>query len=282
MSEIIEGIKKRFEAINEKFFSFSNKNKLTKIFSQHPQGIEVCKGIEIEYSLYHELKNIEEDILNRLSDISKELMKDLGLHFNIIFGPFVEDNYVNNTIKICENYKYDPSNYDYNYFYIQINPKLFSNRINDGKNIYRKIKLSIIEVSLKYLDYLYGNSNEVDEMILSNILCLYLEDVNNLSYFSNYREELLISLRNKEFGYEASAAYFLIKTNVENMGLKRAFRDDYIKKESRRLFCSLLSCCTNRAILYHELIADINKAIVKKNIRDMIFTNEENNYDITF
>ena len=240
-------------------------NRVRRLFSKsvHSHSIDVGNKVEVEYMLYHQLdKKVRDYVVDEVLKITKEL----GCPFKIVLGEFLGNNDVHDKALLFEDVKYNPKDFDKDYFYIQI-----SYNSNEDSYLLREIKREIMKAALLYIDYLYNDEQEtITNLIFSNIAPLFKDDVNNASYVYKDRDFVRKIVMDSGLSKRAGASYSLIKINIEKLTCKEVL-DDYelteeMIKEMKILFLELFSLLRNTTDLYKEWMNDINRIIFRKQI----------------
>lgn len=128
-----------------------------------------------------------------------------------------------------------------------------------------------MKAALLYIDYLYNDNQETSfELLFSNIIPLFKDDVNNASYIYKNRDYIRKIIMRGEFSERADASYSLIKINIEKLSCEEVLNDyeltEELFKEMRVLFLELFSLLRDTTDLYKEWINDVNRTIFRKQI----------------
>ena len=238
-------------------------NRVRRLFSKsvHSHSVDVGNKVEIEYMLYHQLnKKIRDYVVDEVLKITKEL----GCPFKIVLGEFLGNNDVHDKVLLFEDIKYNPKDFEKDYFYIQISYR-------ENSYLLRELRREIMKAALLYIDYLYNDEQEtITSLIFSNIAPLFKDDVNNASYVYKNRDDIKKIVMDSGPSKRACASYSLIKINIEKLSCKEVL-DDYelteeMLKEMKILFLELFSFLRDTTDLYKEWMNDINRTIFRKQI----------------
>lgn len=240
-------------------------NRVRRLFSNsvHSHSTDVGNKVEIEYMLYHQLnKKVRDYIVDEVLKMTKEL----GCPFKIVLGEFLGNNDVHDKALLFEDIKYNPKDFEKDYFYIQI-----SYNSSEDSYLLREIRREIMKAALLYIDYLYNDEQEtIANLIFSNIAPLFKDDVNNVSYVYKDRDYIKKLVMDSGLSKRAGASYSLIRINIEKLTCKEVL-DDYelteeMLKEMKTLFLELFSLLRNTTDLYKEWMNDINRTIFRKQL----------------
>ena len=238
-------------------------NRVRRLFSKsvHSHSIDVGNKVEVEYMLYHQLdKKVRDYVVDEVLKITKEL----GCPFKIVLGEFLGNNDVHDKALLFEDIKYNPKDFEKDYFYIQISYR-------ENSYLLRELRREIMKAALLYIDYLYNDEQEtIANLIFSNIAPLFKDDVNNASYVYKNRDDIKKIVMDSGLSKRAGASYSLIRINIEKLTCKEVL-DDYelteeMIKEMKILFLELFSLLRNTTDLYKEWMNDINRTIFRKQI----------------
>ena len=238
-------------------------NRVRRLFSKsvHFHSIDVGNKVEVEYMLYHQLdKKVRDYVVDEVLKITKEL----GCPFKIVLGEFLGNNDVHDKALLFEDIKYNPKDFEKDYFYIQISYR-------ENSYLLRELRREIMKAALLYIDYLYNDEQEtIANLIFSNIAPLFKDDVNNASYVYKNRDDIKKIVMDSGLSKRAGASYSLIRINIEKLTCKEVL-DDYelteeMIKEMKILFLELFSLLRNTTDLYKEWMNDINRTIFRKQI----------------
>ena len=240
-------------------------NRVRRLFSKsvHSHSVDVGNKVEVEYMLYHQLdKKVRDYVVNETLKMTKEL----GCPFKIVLGEFLGNNDVHDKALLFEDIKYDPKDFDKDYFYIQI-----TYRPSDDSYLLREIRREIMKAALLYIDYLYNDNQETSfELLFGNIIPLFKDDVNNASYVYKNRDDIRKIVMDSGLSKRAGASYSLIRINIEKLTCKEILDDheltEELFKEMRVLFLELFSLLRDTTDLYKEWMNDINRTIFRKQI----------------
>lgn len=240
-------------------------NRVRRLFSKsvHSHSVDVGNKVEVEYMLYHQLdKKVRDYVVGEVLKMTKEL----GCPFKIVLGEFLGNNDVHDKALLFEDVKYNPKDFEKDYFYIQI-----TYRPSDDSYLLREIRREIMKAALLYIDYLYNDEQEtITSLIFSNIVPLFKDDVNNASYVYKNRYDIKKIVMDSGLSKRAGASYSLIKINIEKLTCKEVL-DDYelaeeMLKEMKTLFLELFSLLRDTTDLYKEWMNDVNRTIFRKQI----------------
>ena len=238
-------------------------NRVRRLFSKsvHSHSADVGNKVEIEYMLYHQLnKKVRDYVVDEVLKITKEL----GCPFKIVLGEFLGNNDVHDKVLLFEDIKYNPKDFEKDYFYIQISYR-------ENSYLLRELRREIMKAALLYIDYLYNDKQEtITSLIFSNIAPLFKDDVNNASYVYKNRDDIKKIVMDSGLSKRAGASYSLIKINIEKLSCKEVL-DGYeltekMFKEMKILFLELFSFLRDTTDLYKEWMNDINRTIFRKQI----------------
>ena len=240
-------------------------NRVRRLFSKsvHSHSVDVGNKVEVEYMLYHQLdKKVRDYVVGEVLKMTKEL----GCPFKIVLGEFLGNNDVHDKALLFEDIKYDPKDFDKDYFYIQI-----TYRPSDDSYLLRELRREIMKAALLYIDYLYNDNQETSfELLFGNIIPLFKDDVNNASYVYKNRDDIRKLVMHGEFSKRAGASYSLIRINIEKLTCKEILDDheltEELFKEMRVLFLELFSLLRDTTDLYKEWMNDVNRTIFRKQI----------------
>ena len=263
-------------------------NRLKMLFSKniHSHSVKVSKNIEIEYILYHtSLNEAQREIIEKTA---KDISKDLGGYFKIVFGGFIGCNNFHRKAELFKDLNYDPNNKNKDYFYIQIDV----NGNGGATNLVRQIKKEAVKAALLYIDYLYKDNEKTSrEIVLTNLIPLFY-NIDNILYTSRCRGDVQSLIHNSLFSKEGKAAYSLLKVYVDKFSLEEIVydKDACIYDHFISLFLEIIAYCRETTDIYKEWIGDINKAILRKEISELLKKEERNHFyhdsystdDITF
>ena len=211
--------------------------------------------------LYHQLnKKVRDYVVDEVLKITKEL----GCPFKIVLGEFLGNNDVHDKALLFEDVKYNPKDFEKDYFYIQISYR-------ENSYLLRELRREIMKAALLYIDYLYNDEQEtITSLIFSNIAPLFKDDVNNASYVYKNRDDIKKIVMDSGPSKRACASYSLIKINIEKLSCKEVLNDyeltEEMLKEMKTLFLELFSLLRNTTDLYKEWMNDINRTIIRKQI----------------
>ena len=238
-------------------------NRVRRLFSKsvHSNSTDVGNKVEIEYMLYHQLnKKVRDYIVDEVLKITKEL----GCPFKIVLGEFLGNNDVHDKVLLFEDIKYNPKDFEKDYFYIQISYR-------ENSYLLRELRREIMKAALLYIDYLYNDEQEtITSLIFSNIAPLFKDDVNNASYVYKNRDYIKKIVMDSDLSKRAAASYSLIKINIEKLSCEEVINDYKLSQEMRTLFLELFSLLRDTTDLYKEWMNDINRTIFRKQISLMV------------
>ena len=245
-------------------------NRLRMLFSKsiHKDSIKINNNVEVDFLFYH---TTDDYIRDYLIQMVVDASNDLGNPFKIAIGDFLGNNNLRKNAELFIDMKYDPNNYEQDYFYIQI-----SKNVIGHTNISKEIRREVVKAALLYIDYLYGDNYESMNIVISNILPLYLEGVNNVSYVYKNRHELINLIMSNNPSKKAAASYHLLKINIERLQFDEFLYDDDIRQQALDLFLEIISISRDNTELYKEWIGDISKTIFKKKVSALKTENDIN------
>ena len=251
-------------------------NRIRRLFSKsvHSHSTDVGNKVEVEYMLYHQLDDKVRDCVTKET---LKMSKELGCPFKIVLGEFLGNNLFNDNALLFEDIKYDPKDFNKDYFYIQVSVPYSS---NEDSYLLRELRREIMKAALLYIDYLYNDNQETSfELLFSNIIPLFKDDVNNASYVYKNRYDIKKIVMNSGLSKRASASYSLIKINIEKFSCEEVLNDyeltEEMFKEMRTLFLELFSLLRDITDLYKEWMNDINRTIFRKQISLMRESNNK-------
>ena len=268
MSVNTDSIRSSIDSVRKSIDDFlgvidNSANRVRRLFSKsvHSHSIDIGNKIEIEYMLYHQLnKKVKDYVVDEVLKITKEL----GCPFKIVLGEFLGNNDVHDKVLLFEDIKYNPKDFEKDYFYIQISYR-------ENSYLLRELRREIMKAALLYIDYLYNDEQEtITSLIFSNIAPLFKDDVNNASYVYKNRDDIKKLIVDSEFSKRAGASYSLIRINIEKLSCEEVLNDyeltEEMIKEMRTLFLELFSLLRDTTDLYKEWMNDINRTIIRKQI----------------
>lgn len=270
-----ETLYSKLSRLQEKLDSFIGEldtpfNRLRMLFSKsiHKDSIKINNNVEVDFLFYH---TTDDYIRDYLIQMVVDASNDLGNPFKIAIGDFLGNNDLRKNVELFIDMKYDPNNYEQDYFYIQI-----SKNVIGHTNISKEIRREVVKAALLYIDYLYGDNYESMNIVMSNILPLYLEGVNNVSYVYKNRHELINLIMSNNPSKKAATSYHLLKINIERLQFDEFLYDDDIRQQALDLFLEIISISRDNTELYKEWIGDISKTIFKKKVSALKTENDIN------